>query len=379
MKNDDKSLGEKSYFLSWTHLFLRSDFMPMTTERETTLRCRWTNCESIHTSIAFNHERHGLLISCVKSTLLKAKHQQLLRRILCCELVNYSTELEETGTTVMHSFPSTALVVFFLFFSQIEGESVDSTDLEKEKATNETGGNPHANAMNNATRPAASGERKGNSSEVNFQHLVDKIAHYIGKNQMIQMKCNNETKSCSFSLRVNGSFVESAELDKSAMAIVAALTEGTDEIDPGRGLPSMTYYDSRLGTIEGDEPLMYPFGTLPASDLEVGTKFILEVSRKCAGHRGRKKRKICREIHAIHYNTIRTPFRTLPTCEVLTVTIHGWNAGPMYDIDNPLAIFHAQHYKSPCLLIVDWSKAAHSNGLLVPDYLHPRKALGVEN
>ena len=243
------------------------------------------------------------------------------------------------------------LIALVLLFSQIDGQmrSGDSTHLMQGEASesDDHHSDRHEYGINRGDRRISKRQ-----SETDFERLVDELAYSIGKDDRMQMKCNEDTQTCSFLLDEDD-HNEDLELNAPEMASIAEMIE--DDEDEGRGLLTMTYNNSKLGSIKGDEPLMH-VKTLPASDAKIGTKFTLEVSKGCARRRRRRSKKICREKLPIHYNTIHDA--TLPECDVLTATIHGFISQPLHVINKPLAAFHAEHYTSACILIVDWSIGA---------------------
>ena len=144
---------------------------------------------------------------------------------------------------------------------------------------------------------------------------------------------------------------ERPDVDAETMGRMIGIIDATGT----RGIFPVEYHNPKLGTVQWEHPVRQSTGMYPEDDVEIGTMFILQQASRCPG---RRRHIACTHQMYIHYDNISTSVDSIPKCDVLTVTIHGFNSENLSEIDDPLTQYHFPKHRVSCNLMVNWKKGA---------------------
>ena len=191
---------------------------------------------------------------------------------------------------------------------------------------------------------------------------LDKLATLINSVETIaQVKCQcaHKTSKCQCQVPSKRSSLGDNvyELDMfTANILVSSALNKSRPVRLQERVIRVQYVNPRLGVVWSDEPLLH-LDEDPELDTKIGTKFTLQQPWMCEAAGDGPP---CNETRHIHYETIVSHNKSMPSCEVLSVFTHGFFSSPSTNepIIDGLERYNAKHYKSYCILVVDWSKAA---------------------
>lgn len=194
----------------------------------------------------------------------------------------------------------------------------------------------------------------------------DKLATLINSvNTIAQVKCkcDHKTSKCQCEVPLKRSppadYVHEVDMFTANMLVSSALNKSRTPLITLRSqdrVIRVQYVNPRLGVVWSDEPLLH-LGEYPELDTKVKTQFTLQQPWMCVAAGDGPP---CNETRPIHYETIGSLNKSMPSCDVLSVFTHGFFSSPSTNepIIDGLERYNAKHYKSHCILVVDWSKAA---------------------